>query len=98
MNFKNLDPGLKSETPLEILRLYLVLHVGDSYVTRELGRRLEALAAVVALKGLLPQMNPLVKVQLTLVLEPAMTIATHHRLALLVDELVEAQRVRSLER
>ncbi len=67
-------------------------------MTRELGRRLEALAAVVALEGLLPQMNPLVKVQLALVLEPAMTIATNHRLALLVDELVKAQRVRRLER
>ena len=83
---------------METLRLYLVLHVGDSYVTRELGRCLEALAAVVALKGLLPQMNPLVKVQLALVLEAAMTIATDHRLALLVDELVKAQRVRRLER
>ena len=65
-------------------------------MTRQLGGCLKALLTTVALERLLPQVDPLVKVQLTLVLEAALAVATDEGLALLVDQLVEAQRVRVL--
>ena len=67
-------------------------------MTRQLGGCLKALLTTVALERLLPQVDPLVKVQLTLVLEAALAVATDEGLALLVDQLVEAQRVRRFER